>query len=292
MRTVVSSREVPRLWIHQSQEHARNSNGSLFFQGDTIYSYGEHFPIARIVQRKGRVAVLFTTATYSVTTSSHCSSVSRAIPPDLTVFNVPLDKPHTLDEWVEDYDARIDLATAKVALAKKHASWAAESLGKLVTEANAFIKFWGLKRRFKLPSDFDAVRAKLKRDAARKTLETKQRNAEILKRNKQEIADWQNGVPYSSIPYAVPEIYLRVRDGEIETSRGARFPVDHALKALRIIRSVKLSGEPYRRGSSHETIHVGHYSIDSIDKNGNVTVGCHRILNGEIERIGALLEAQ
>src|SRR6266404_5726417 len=88
MRRVVSSGEVPHLWFHQTQDGAKNANGSLFFDGLTIFSYGSHFPIARHVQHCKRRAVLFTTASYSITTSSHCSAVRSAIPQGTLVFNV------------------------------------------------------------------------------------------------------------------------------------------------------------------------------------------------------------
>jgi hypothetical protein len=58
------------LWAHHTQDDARNRQGNLYFTGDTICSYGSHFPIARHVKNDSeKRAVLFTTATYSVTTS-------------------------------------------------------------------------------------------------------------------------------------------------------------------------------------------------------------------------------
>src|SRR6266403_280024 len=47
MRHVLTNSEIPHLWAHQTQEHARNGgNGSFYFRGATIYSWGSHFPIA------------------------------------------------------------------------------------------------------------------------------------------------------------------------------------------------------------------------------------------------------
>ena len=81
MRHVYLNHEIPHLWAHQSQDEARNSTGSFYFEGPTIYSYGSHFPIARhVTNERGERAVLFTTAHHSVTTSGHCSAVAGAIP--------------------------------------------------------------------------------------------------------------------------------------------------------------------------------------------------------------------
>src|ERR1039458_2443164 len=91
MRTVVPSRQVAHLWAHQSQEEAKNSNGSLYFNGKTIYSYGSHFPVATFAENAaGQTAVLFTTSTYSITTSGHCSAVRSAVRHIRPLFNVPL----------------------------------------------------------------------------------------------------------------------------------------------------------------------------------------------------------
>src|SRR5690349_10787280 len=90
IRRVVSSGEVPHLWFHKTQNSARTGGrGNLYFENDTIYSYGSHFPIARHVSNGKENAVLFTTRTYSVTTSGHCSAVRSAIPSSALVFHVP-----------------------------------------------------------------------------------------------------------------------------------------------------------------------------------------------------------
>ena len=44
MRHVYPNHEVPHLWAHQTQDEARNSTGSFYVNGQTIYSYGFAFP--------------------------------------------------------------------------------------------------------------------------------------------------------------------------------------------------------------------------------------------------------
>jgi hypothetical protein len=48
----------------------------LFIEGDIIYSYGHHFPIAK---RTGEHEAEFTEAGYSVTTSHHKNLVRKAL---------------------------------------------------------------------------------------------------------------------------------------------------------------------------------------------------------------------
>jgi hypothetical protein len=116
---VFKSHEIPHLWAHQTQADARNPHNNLYFIGDTIYSYGRHFPIARIVKQGKKTCVLLTTRTYSSTTAGHISAVRDAIPRNMTVFNVmqsrlilrtavsqttrlqsrPLHNPHAIERW-------------------------------------------------------------------------------------------------------------------------------------------------------------------------------------------------
>lgn len=52
----------------------RNSNGTMFFEGNRLYSYGHHFCIAELNPERGTVDV--TLRRFSMTTSHH---VSRAV---------------------------------------------------------------------------------------------------------------------------------------------------------------------------------------------------------------------
>ena len=80
MKKVVTPQTVAHLWANQEQSEARTpGSGNLFFNGNPIYSYGHHFEIARhVINTKGEKAVLFTTRTYSNTTSGHISIVRSA----------------------------------------------------------------------------------------------------------------------------------------------------------------------------------------------------------------------
>lgn len=61
------------------ETEGRGSN--LFIDGDTIYSYGHHFPIAKHTDKfvDGKEIILFTTKSYSVTTAKHKNYVFHAL---------------------------------------------------------------------------------------------------------------------------------------------------------------------------------------------------------------------
>src|SRR3990167_11090978 len=84
MRKILkNNREVAHIWAQQKQSEGKS--GNMFFEGDTIYSYGHHFPIARFA-RPG--IVLFTTKRRSVSTSAHIGYTRQALRGGLTVLEV------------------------------------------------------------------------------------------------------------------------------------------------------------------------------------------------------------
>lgn len=297
MKKVVSTSEVFHLWAHQSQPFARNANESVYFDSRTIYSYGTHFPMGSFVfNSDGARAVVLNLDTYSVTTTRHQNLTRRALPSGVRGFalsggmdsrsfpsGVPPQK--YLDSAIVDYRARIDEAikTAVMKRAGTTRDWAFGRVENLVREANSFAEFFSIAEHFAMPENFDAIKTQV--DEARKLerKERKEREARELLENAEKIRAWQSHD--SNYLGRLSEVYLRVSTNcrEIETSWGARFPIDHALKALRLIEIVRTLGEAYQHGE--HSFHMGHYRIDKIDVDGNVTAGCHHVKYSEIARI-------
>jgi hypothetical protein len=303
---VYDTGEIPHLWAHRTQEEARNRQGNLYFTGDTIYSYGSHFPIAcHVANDAGKRAVLFTTATYSVTTSSHCSAVRSAIPSGISIFHVPnvchgrhSGSELTADDHagnLADYAERIEqhVVTSARARSSYAKEWNHEHAVRLRDEAFAYCAFFDLP----IPSitgvpelDSDELSAIRKREAKRsaeKAEQTKRARAEAIVRQQELIAKWRAG-QYTGCLYDVPAM-LRIDGNEVVTSRGARFPVSHAKRALAFVRKVRESGQAYVRNG--HTIHLGPYAIDRIEPDGTVKAGCHVVTWEEIERIAPLLDS-
>lgn len=66
---------IAHLWANQHQDEARTPSHNFYFNGRVIYSYGGHFPIARIMEDG---VVMFTTNTYSNTTAKHINAAWSA----------------------------------------------------------------------------------------------------------------------------------------------------------------------------------------------------------------------
>src|SRR5258708_3604600 len=189
---VFDTGEIPHLWAHKVQESARNAQGNLYFENDTIFSYGSHFPIARHVvdyptKKNPKPAILFTTRSYSVTTSGHISAVRSAIPKDVPVFHVysPDSRP---EESLAGYVKSIEL-TARAATERKMETTRNEDVQRalsLIVECKAFCKFFGLKLPTfaKLPKiDAEKLRKQAKAIKDRRDTENAKRKADFEARS-------------------------------------------------------------------------------------------------------------
>lgn len=190
----------------------------------------------------------------------------------------------------------------------------------------AYLKFFKLGKS-KIPpvpalnsKAMETLKAKESAKAAAKALETKKENAardaeqakicthtpkhtyaqrweceRITREIDEEIAftskrdAWKRG-EIESLPGAYSRSpLLRVIGDEVQTSRGARFPVQHAKRGLALVRSVIARGEDWK--TNGHTLHLGHYKVQSIEANGTVHAGCHVVPYSEIESIAEQLDA-
>lgn len=293
MRTVYSNREIPHLWMHKTQPHARNAKGSLYFEGATIYSYGSYFPIARhVTNSKGEACVYVNPGSYSVTTSKHQSMVRASIPARVPVFNIDPDMStvRALPEYVE----RLDKAIGVMSRARSSAEWRHRTAIEIRTEALAFCEFWSLDASTlpEVPAlDSEALEVYKAREAERNRAKREADKAKEAERKvmiARACEAWRNGSPdYSMQAYnASPMLRLSADGSEVETSRGVKVPVDAAKIALEIVREVKASGVPWTCPPA-ERVSIGHFSLDKVEADGTLHAGCHVIACAEIERFAA-----
>jgi hypothetical protein len=132
-----------------------------------------------------------------------------------------------------------------------------------------------------------AIRKREAKRAAEKAEQTKRERAEALVHQQELIVEWRAG-QHSGCLYDVPAM-LRIIGDDVQTSRGARFPIAHAKRGLAFVRKVRESGQAYVRNG--HTIHLGPYAIDRIEPDGTVKAGCHVVSWEEIERIAPLLDS-
>jgi hypothetical protein len=112
------------------------------------------------------------------------------------------------------------------------------------------------------------------------------RKAERIKEQAEALENWRLGL---DVRNHFEVTALRIKDDEIQTTRGARIPVDHAIKFWGLIKSWHEKGVSYVK--DHHSIHLGNYSVNRFE-NGILTVGCHSIPYSEIESIAHQLQLQ
>lgn len=76
MKTVMNNDAVAHNWAHKTQQTARNSGSTFYFEGEAIYSFGRHFIIAAHMD-DGRV--MWNDTSYSSRTSAQQSTVRWAL---------------------------------------------------------------------------------------------------------------------------------------------------------------------------------------------------------------------
>ena len=297
--------QIAHLWAHQLQKHARNSLNNFYFYSESIYSYGSHFEIARIVTPKEHknknygTLVLWYDHSYSHTTSKQQNAVRYAIPNHYTRINVDkmpckygtdLDIDYSKDKKTLVHNVREHIRSVKLLAEKQLRARKYD----YTREINSHIKHAvNLTNIFKLKSKLkksekeliysdNPLEILLSEDAIKKIKENKRKAIEAEKRKKaKELAEAKKGIKKwrnyetNHCPYAAGYL-LRIKDKEtIETSRNAQVPINKAEKLWKLVQHVVQTGQQWKRNG--KTFEIGVYSVDLIHSSGNMVVGCHKI---------------
>jgi len=266
----MNNREVAHKWANRSRQEGSGSN--LFFRGDTIYSYGDHFPIARHVDG----VILFTTRGYSSTTAKHKSyTIGTCSHKQVFFVDDPTAKPSKAH--LKAYAERIRDLELKVGRAR-NVEFALQRLEREVEEANKFAEHFGFETRFKINVDLEELREKAKLQAERERKARDARDRKLEAEIKETIFNWKQGAPVQ-IPWAYQKVLLRARNGQMETSKGAIVPLADAERTFRFVRQMRERGWR-RNGEQHR---IGDYQLDAVNEQ-EVIAGCHRVGWDEIER--------
>ncbi len=259
----MNNREVAHFWANQSKPSAKGSH--FFYEGDTIYSYGYHFPIARLITHPvtKKLAYLYNAGKYSVSTSKHQSYV-RSAACHLECIPVP----------------QKDVTGTKSPTAKQMAVMVKE----LAKEQAS-----------------DAEKAKeYKRESARIKRETKKKEAWAMLKYPEWLETWRKGGP---LPYGYMKHSTSIRlnpDGMIETTKGARVPASVAKKVWTLLltavqkETVNPSTTAWTPFWSAPEFNWGNYKGVALRRIApgspiDLVVGCHTIPWSEIELMAQTL---
>ena len=287
MKTVFSSHnEVAHIWASQSQAEGRA--GNLFFKGDTVYSYGGHFPVARFAPEFGDI-VLFTDRGYSSSTGRHKGFIRAAIPSTYTVIfcDDPSRPPsHNLDIWANRAERlRADFA------AKKNKQGRAKLANEIFANGRAAIAYCDA-LKIDAPGftcsttdeddsrEYGAIAAR-EREAKATIRRADYEKAAALDASER-LTLWLTGESVNTNGFEFSDTLLRIKGEQIETTRGAKIPVSDALKIYPLLDRAKRTGGKIEAGLHN--INLGAYRFNSFDGE-NLIVGCHSIAWAQIEKM-------
>ena len=230
MKTVFNSNsELSHAWANNLSNYGRTK--SMFFDCDSIFSYGYHFQIAK--KFEDLKLVLINSNGYSSSTSKHINHVYNSISNEYRILRVPFhqNKIGNFEEVVKKLSSQIDVYLSQQLSARVSTFGFSQALS-LRSTLVAFCEIFQLEIP---PLSKDWVQAKEKFDSMDERREIqKQKNIE---KKKEYIQKWLNR-DYNLPLYELP-IYLRYSsDGStIETSHGAKVSKLEALKLLSKFRS-------------------------------------------------------
>lgn len=267
MKTVFSNSQLAHTWANQFQNFGRGS--SMYFEGNTIYSYGKHYEIGQIIASPNCTKVYFVNSNgYSNTTAKHTKHVVNAIPDYFPSFNVPFkNNKFSVDQLPEIIDNMIlqgkNYLTQQINARTNCGYFVAAS--QLFEDVDLICELFDLPKA-KLPDNYLDAQIKAQHLRETQSIREDKKAAKELQKSLELLTKWLNH-EYNGTLYNIP-VHLRVsNDGKlIETTKGAKVQMSEALRLLSKLRN----GED-----------VNGYKIDGftvIENNSDrVKIGCHEI---------------
>ncbi len=290
MKTVFNNDGVVHAWAHQLQESGKNHNGSLYFEGPVIYSYGLHFPMGKIYPD----VTLLTNRSYSNTTAHHQHKAAMAVSHHnvLYVNNVLANSESAHRENLKGLIKDMQESLEKCSKARNRAQLHYDEAKKSLQTAREYHRIFNVDFSFEDIPDFDEVKQHVKQQQQRaKELEEERKAKEAIELAKA-LELWREGV-MSSMPTGLRRThngytFIRThqkRDGikVIQSSQGVECPVDDAAVAFAIVKNCLTTNTAWQTNGSQ--IRLGDFKVDYITEAGELKAGCHFIAWEEIERI-------
>ena len=307
----MNNSELAHRWANQSKESGRGAN--MFYRGPRIFSYGEHFLIAELVTDKaGGEHVFYTRRTWGNATSKHLGHVRGALSGlNRRVWNVTggdlragsdfFNHAENVRAFLED----METARTQALRARRHADMYQEQAQRAAVDAGEYAALFGVAplkgaaaRKLKQQAaaalelardgalfsahEIDGIAARMAaaKEAAREA--DKRRAAAQAGKDAESAAQleqWAAGAPGVQAPHIYgAATRLRLKDGRIETSRGAQI-TERAARRLwaALVRGVNVAG-----------VELDGYTVNRWN-GAALVVGCHTIPRGELVKMSEVL---
>ena len=279
MKTVFNNSELAHIYANQRQQHGRNSNRSFYFEGKTIYSYGGHFPIAKIVANEsGDDCMLFTYRTYSNTTAKQINIVRSATRQYKKIYCHTPSTNHSSNfaSWLQlaEHEA------TKLIKAKKPELYLNE-LSRLHSEVSEYAQFFNIE----IPLNLTAVlcikdKSENLEYMSKKAILIKEEKRQADKIQKQEFKEainkWFKGETQRLYKRCNID-FLRVNENRVETTQAVQIPIEIAKRLHDKIKT--------------NTLKVGESLLSyRVDQVGDIIkIGCHNFTRKYLLYFGSKL---
>ncbi len=291
MKTIVNKSTVAHMWANQLQQQAKTPTRNFYFEGDTIYSYGGHFSIAKHV---GNNKVLFTYRSYSNSTAKHIRQVEYAANhlECIYVYNPTGSQHENFAEFLRDMKNKL----TGLLNARKPEKYI-EPARHVYQRAVKYAEFLGVAVPNELTELIESVdkgeyKIYLANEAARIAKEQAERERIAHKKAISDLKKWYKGENMRLYTRHGDRDHLRIIERmedkkhikRIETSQGIEMPLEVARKAYNWVKLTIQAGGC--NGDCH--FKILDYEVTALTSK-LMTIGCHKIEMKEIEKIATLL---
>jgi hypothetical protein len=270
MKVVVSNSDVAHLFANQTQSHARNSNGSLYFYNENIYSYGTHFCIAKFVDS---YTLLFTLDTYGNTTAKQKLIVANATSHinKIYCFNPTGSHDSNFGYWLELSEGIL----SKLDRANKPEKYISE-LNHIKLQVYKYATYFNILVPTLLVNALsvtqkNSVVAYMESRAEIIAKELKEKQQKAAKEFKKKLTEWRNFKTSRLHSRVLGKDYIRVNKDNFETSQGVKIPIEVGKRFYNNLSNVQ-PGDKFLD-----------FTIKAIDKK-QLVIGCHNIDITEINK--------
>jgi hypothetical protein len=263
MKTVFSSNyDCIHAFAQRSQDKGRSSSGNVFFERNTLYSYGHHFELAKFV---GENLVLINDTSYSVYTSKHQSITRQALRQYQHIY---------ISSWdIMKVNSRLETLKDKLSKAKKPEIYISEALNLIQAhkESQAIYPNKSVSYTFELPKlqEYEALF-----NNSVNVEKLKERQAKIRQEQQEMFQQFKtafiNFKPYEALKWKAKSKYDLIRissDNQfIETSQNVKIDISEAKKLYKALSmEIDIVGQK-----------IGYYTIHA-NRGSYLKIGCHNI---------------
>lgn len=274
--------DVAHDWANRTDINASAASANLFHAGGAIYSYGDHFMIAKHVwDDRGEHAVLFTERTYSRTTSKHVAIVSSASSHLNKIF-VP-DPTSTKEELFDSWHASIITVGHHLGMARRPEKYILQ-IEELFNQAKRYADFFG----YELPEllidagqvqNFDEFVEHLQKERALQDAKEARNRKKRIADQKKQLKDWRLfKKDYLRTYHGLDYLRFDVKTGRVETTQSVKFSLYAAHQLYQFVIAINAKGGCLNCGE----LFLEKYSISEVNKQF-VRIGCHKVTLKEIK---------